>query len=112
MKLLGDIPLTGSQTTDTLSFMPANIMYILLKIIISSYIHTLMWLLLNGYVKTVEILMSFYFLCSQEKIENVFLVIFTVECVMKIIAYGFVAHPGAYLRNGWNLLDFTIVVIG
>jgi len=31
---------------------------------------------------------------------------------MKIIAYGFVAHPGAYLRNGWNLLDFTIVVIG
>jgi voltage-dependent calcium channel L type alpha-1D len=31
---------------------------------------------------------------------------------MKIIAYGFVAHPGSYLRNGWNLLDFTIVVIG
>jgi len=87
-------------------------MYILLKIIICSYIHTLMWLLLNGFVKTVEILMSFYILCSQEKIENVFLVIFTVECVMKIIAYGFVAHPGAYLRNGWNLLDFTIVVIG
>jgi len=48
----------------------------------------------------------------QEKIEYVFLVIFTVECFMKIIAYGFVAHPGAYLRNTWNLLDFTIVVIG
>lgn len=48
----------------------------------------------------------------QEKIEYIFLVIFTVECVMKIIAYGFVAHQGAYLRNGWNLLDFTIVVIG
>ncbi|XP_076620083.1 LOW QUALITY PROTEIN: ca[2+]-channel protein alpha[[1]] subunit D [Colletes latitarsis] len=47
-----------------------------------------------------------------EKIEYIFLVIFTVECVMKIIAYGFVAHPGAYLRNGWNILDFTIVVIG
>ncbi|XP_072155545.1 muscle calcium channel subunit alpha-1 isoform X4 [Bemisia tabaci] len=47
-----------------------------------------------------------------ENIEYVFLVIFTVECVMKIVAYGFVAHPGAYLRNGWNLLDFTIVVIG
>lgn len=31
---------------------------------------------------------------------------------MKIIAYGFVAHEGAYLRNSWNLLDFTIVVIG
>ncbi|KAL1129887.1 hypothetical protein AAG570_012831, partial [Ranatra chinensis] len=47
-----------------------------------------------------------------EKIEYIFLVIFTIECIMKIIAYGFVAHPGAYLRNGWNLLDFTIVVIG
>ncbi|XP_034935060.1 muscle calcium channel subunit alpha-1 isoform X4 [Chelonus insularis] len=47
-----------------------------------------------------------------EKIEYVFLVIFTVECVMKIIAYGFALHPGAYLRNGWNMLDFTIVVIG
>ncbi|CAB3232874.1 unnamed protein product [Arctia plantaginis] len=47
-----------------------------------------------------------------EKIEYVFLVIFTGECVMKIIAYGFVMHAGSYLRNGWNLLDFTIVVIG
>ncbi|XP_043279839.1 muscle calcium channel subunit alpha-1 isoform X13 [Venturia canescens] len=47
-----------------------------------------------------------------EKIEYIFLVVFTLECVMKIIAYGFVAHPGAYLRNGWNMLDFTIVVIG
>nr|XP_023019052.1 muscle calcium channel subunit alpha-1-like [Leptinotarsa decemlineata] len=47
-----------------------------------------------------------------EKIEYLFLVIFTAECVMKILAYGFLMHPGAYLRNGWNLLDFTIVVIG
>ncbi|XP_026471734.1 muscle calcium channel subunit alpha-1 [Ctenocephalides felis] len=47
-----------------------------------------------------------------EIIEYVFLVIFTAECVMKVIAYGFILHPGAYLRNGWNLLDFTIVVIG
>ncbi|XP_039761225.1 muscle calcium channel subunit alpha-1-like isoform X7 [Pararge aegeria] len=47
-----------------------------------------------------------------EKIEYIFLVIFTGECVMKIIAYGFVMHQGSYLRNGWNLLDFTIVVIG
>ena len=31
---------------------------------------------------------------------------------MKIIAYGFILHAGAYLRNGWNILDFTIVVIG
>ncbi|CAN8025189.1 unnamed protein product, partial [Ixodes persulcatus] len=44
--------------------------------------------------------------------EYIFLVIFTAECVMKIIAYGFLLHPGAYLRNSWNFLDFIIVVIG
>ncbi|XP_015033625.2 voltage-dependent calcium channel type D subunit alpha-1 isoform X1 [Drosophila willistoni] len=49
---------------------------------------------------------------TLEKVEYVFLVIFTAECVMKILAYGFMLHNGAYLRNGWNLLDFTIVVIG
>ncbi|KAL4226359.1 Voltage-dependent calcium channel type D subunit alpha-1 [Mactra antiquata] len=47
-----------------------------------------------------------------EHVEIVFLVIFTVEAFMKIIAYGFLFHSGAYLRNGWNILDFTIVVIG
>ncbi|GIY71686.1 voltage-dependent calcium channel type D subunit alpha-1 [Caerostris darwini] len=49
---------------------------------------------------------------TLEKVEYIFLVIFTLECVMKIIAYGFMLHPGAYLRNTWNLLDFVIVVIG
>lgn len=29
-----------------------------------------------------------------EKIEYIFLVIFTAECVMKVIAYGFAMHPG------------------
>ncbi len=33
-----------------------------------------------------------------EKVEYVFLVIFTGECIMKIIAYGFWQHPTAYLR--------------
>ncbi|XP_076316388.1 muscle calcium channel subunit alpha-1-like isoform X2 [Tachypleus tridentatus] len=47
-----------------------------------------------------------------EKVEYIFLVIFTLECFMKIIAYGFLLHPGAYLRNAWNILDFIIVVIG
>ncbi|XP_074644176.1 muscle calcium channel subunit alpha-1-like [Tubulanus polymorphus] len=49
---------------------------------------------------------------ALENVEYVFLIIFTVEAIMKIIAYGFVMHQGAYLRNGWNLLDFVIVVIG
>jgi voltage-dependent calcium channel L type alpha-1D len=51
-------------------------------------------------------------LIFQEDFELLFTVIFTAECCMKIVAYGFVAHDGAYLRNSWNFLDFTIVVIG
>ena len=47
-----------------------------------------------------------------EEIEVIFTVIFTGECVMRIVALGFVAHPNAYLRNTWNILDFTIVMIG
>ena len=31
---------------------------------------------------------------------------------MKIIAQGFFQHQNAYLRNGWNILDFIIVIIG
>jgi len=49
---------------------------------------------------------------SQELIEYVFLVIFTLEAIMKVVAYGFALHPGAYLRNGWNILDFFIVSVG
>jgi voltage-dependent calcium channel L type alpha-1D len=47
-----------------------------------------------------------------EKAEYFFIVVFTLESILKIIAYGFVAHPGAYLRSAWNMLDFFIVVIG
>ena len=48
----------------------------------------------------------------QEKVEYIFLAIFTMETVFKIIAFGFALHPNAYLRNGWNVLDFIIVVVG
>ncbi|XP_010138048.1 PREDICTED: voltage-dependent L-type calcium channel subunit alpha-1D, partial [Buceros rhinoceros silvestris] len=47
-----------------------------------------------------------------EKVEYAFLIIFTVETFLKIIAYGLLLHPNAYVRNGWNLLDFVIVVVG
>jgi len=40
------------------------------------------------------------------------LAIFTLEVILKIIAYGLCLHPNAYLRSGWNLLDFVIVVVG
>lgn len=53
-------------------------------------------------------------LCSdfKEQVEYVFLVIFTIETFTKILAYGLVMHPSAYIRSGWNLLDFIIVIVG
>lgn len=48
----------------------------------------------------------------QEKVEYVFIVIFTLESALKIVAQGFLFHPGAYLRSAWNFLDFTIVIVG
>lgn len=31
---------------------------------------------------------------------------------MKVISYGFIFHRNSYLRDGWNWMDFVVVVIG
>ena len=41
-----------------------------------------------------------------------FVALFCLEFVLKVITLGFVAHPGSYLRSGWNVLDFLIVIVG
>jgi hypothetical protein len=38
-----------------------------------------------------------------------FTVIFLAECVFKIMAWGFLCGRKAYLKSGWNILDFIIV---
>ena len=43
--------------------------------------------------------------------DLVITIIFTFEMVLKIIALGFAFHKHAYLRNGWNVLDFCIVLV-
>ncbi|XP_061622089.1 voltage-dependent L-type calcium channel subunit alpha-1D isoform X3 [Phyllopteryx taeniolatus] len=47
-----------------------------------------------------------------ETVEYAFLIIFTLETFLKIIAYGLVMHQNSYVRNGWNMLDFVIVIVG
>lgn len=47
-----------------------------------------------------------------EDIDRVFTVIFILEAVLKITAFGFVIHKRSYLRDAWNVLDFTVVIIG
>jgi hypothetical protein len=41
-----------------------------------------------------------------------FTAVFTFECVAKIISMGFFLNSNAYLRDGWNWIDFIVVVIG
>ena len=47
-----------------------------------------------------------------EKASKVYTIIFTVELVVKVIAQGFMRHRNSYLRDPWNWLDFTVVIVG
>ena len=38
--------------------------------------------------------------------------IFTLESIIKIISMGMVLHKHSYLRDPWNWLDLTVVIIG
>ena len=38
---------------------------------------------------------------AGETIELIFLISFTIEMVIKIVAEGFLMHRHAYLRSGW-----------
>ena len=45
-----------------------------------------------------------------EGIELFFILFYTVECFMKILAFGFIFSKESYLRDKWNVLDFVIIV--
>ncbi|KAK0141778.1 Voltage-dependent R-type calcium channel subunit alpha-1E [Merluccius polli] len=47
-----------------------------------------------------------------EKTEPYFIGMFCFEAGIKVIALGFVFHKGSYLRNGWNVMDFIVVLSG
>ncbi len=52
------------------------------------------------------------FFLSQEETEPYFIAIFCFESGIKILALGFAFHKGSYLRNGWNVMDFVVVLTG
>ena len=54
----------------------------------------------------------FFVFLFQEESEMYFVIIYCIEAATKIMANGFVLHKDAYLRNGWNILDFVVVVVG
>lgn len=42
----------------------------------------------------------------------IFLAIYSIEMVIKIIAKGFLLNKYTYLRNPWNWLDFVVITSG
>lgn len=42
--------------------------------------------------------------------EPVFTALFTLEFVMKVIAYGFILGKYTYLKDAWNWVDFIVVL--
>ncbi|KAL0611080.1 LOW QUALITY PROTEIN: hypothetical protein AAY473_020853 [Plecturocebus cupreus] len=48
----------------------------------------------------------------EDDTEPYFIGIFCFEAGIKIIALGFAFHKGSYLRNGWNVMDFVVVLTG
>jgi hypothetical protein len=44
--------------------------------------------------------------------DSIFQYLYTVEAVFKIVSLGFILNEGAYLRDAWNILDFTIIASG
>lgn len=42
--------------------------------------------------------------------EKIFLIIYSLEMVLKIIGLGFIFGENAYIRDNWNKLDFIVVV--
>ena len=44
--------------------------------------------------------------------HNFFTIIFIIECILKIIAFGFFMEEYSYLRDPWNWIDFFIVITG
>jgi hypothetical protein len=42
-------------------------------------------------------------------LDDVFLILYSIEMSLKILGLGFILNEGSYLRDSWNILDFIIV---
>jgi hypothetical protein len=47
-----------------------------------------------------------------ERIGWAFTFIFAIESIIKIIGMGFIIHKQSYMRDPWNWIDFSAVIIG
>ncbi|CAD8045308.1 unnamed protein product [Paramecium primaurelia] len=47
-----------------------------------------------------------------DSFEYLFTAIFIIEFLLKMIAMGFILDKQTYLRDGWNFIDFIVVITG
>uniref|UniRef100_A0A8W7PG20 Ion transport domain-containing protein n=1 Tax=Anopheles coluzzii TaxID=1518534 RepID=A0A8W7PG20_ANOCL len=45
------------------------------------------------------------------KFDFFFTAVFAIELILKVIAYGFILHKGAFCRSAFNLLDLLVVSV-
>jgi hypothetical protein len=48
----------------------------------------------------------------MDVLEYIFVFIYTLESIIKIIAYGFIRGKKAFLKDTWNQLDFLVMING
>ncbi len=44
--------------------------------------------------------------------DDYFLYFYSIEMLLKIFAYGFIIPDNSYLKDLWNILDFTVIFVG
>ena len=49
---------------------------------------------------------------NGDTIDLVYLIVYSMEMILKIIAMGFFMETNSYLRDPWNILDFFVVSCG
>ena len=90
-------------------FVMASISYICYKVVKSTAF--------DGIILLVILWNSLYLATQDTESSNevstidiIFLTIYTIEMILKILAFGFVLNKDSYLRDSWNVLDFVVVV--
>ena len=78
---------------------------ILTLIVLNSFMYTI-----QDYSKMKQIHGRFTRNWWIESFEHIFSWFFIIECLLKIVAQGFIKHYNSYLRDGWNWVDFIVVI--
>merc|ERR1711871_251075 len=81
--------------------------FILLLIAVSSVLLAID----EPYLKTDCNWVNSSFVDTLKVLDLIIVILFVLEMVCKVIALGFVFGKDAYLRNGWNCLDFFLVLL-